>query len=228
MPITDYASLAAAIPAYAFDNSQSVAGQIDTFIQLGQERAQRDLASTWLDTFTAPVALTAGVSTYSFPADLDYVNYIQINRVATGQQWVIQRKTMEYITKFYWPNPVVQATDPINEIRYYGWIGQNQWRIAGTPGAGLTYQLSYRQRAPILGPTVTTNIFTDRYPDVLLAAVICEAFKFKDDPAMVQQYDTMYKEALTSVKHVYVGTTRDDFQTPGYDVDQQIQTTQPG
>lgn len=223
MAITNYAELVAAVPGWAFDNSQATAGQIDNFIQLAQQRMQREVATTWLDTVQASVPFIAGQFIYNLPVQTQYINQIVVN-LPGGNTQVLQQKTLPFLQESYNPSRLAASPD---QVRYYSWYGENQFYVAATPAAGMSYRLNYRQIQPILSATNPTNYFINRIPDVFLNCVLIEVMKYKGDPEMLSIYEKYYLDGVQSLKDNYLGTTRDDFQYPGSTVKNQALTTEP-
>lgn len=223
MAITNYAELVAAIPTWAFDNGQSVAAQTDNFIQLAQQRMQREIATTWLDAVQVSLPFITGQFIYALPVSTQYINQIVVD-LPGGNTQVLQQKTLAFLQESY--NPARIASSP-DQVRYYSWYGENQFYVAATPGAGLSYRLNYRQIQPILSAANPTNYFITRIPDVFLNCVLIEVMKYKSDPEMLGIYEKYYLEGVQSLKDNYLGTTRDDFQYPGSTVKNQALTTEP-
>lgn len=96
---------------------------------------------------------------------------------------------------FYWPNETLTGT-PV----YYADYEYNYILLSPTPSTTFKYWISYYEVPNLIDDTTSTNFFTNYNPDLLVAAVLVEAFLFIKNTDTAAIWEQKYRQALASAK----------------------------
>jgi hypothetical protein len=170
----DYSGIKLSLQNWLHDTSAEVVGLVDTFIQLGEARLNRDLRSPkMITTVTGTFA-----QTIALPSDFQEI--FSFNRVDSATTWT----------------PIDPAS--FTAIRN-GAIGYcfTSAGLNTSPFLQGNYELAYYQKLPSIVIN-STNLILSAHPDLYLYACLLEASVFIRDEKEGQFY-AKYNELLNSV-----------------------------
>ena len=163
--IASYADLIAAVQAVAEDDGTEFTAYIPTAVSLAEERLMRELE---LPDLEQKVTGTVSALSNSIPKPSNYrfANYIHL--LVSGRKTQLKKRREDYLND-YWPD-ATQTDVP----KYYSDSTSSAFVIAPTPDLSYQYEIKYTQAPTRLGPSNTTNYFTEQCSDVLYFATMVE------------------------------------------------------
>lgn len=202
-----YSTLYDAIPAWFEDDSSEFAAQIDTFIDLAEERVTRDLITLEAFRGTATVSASASASTVTVPTSdsVETIRYVIINPDSSSASPLLQKD--ESFLDEYWPNTSATGTP-----RYWAHAGNevDTIRIAPPCSAATDIKFIYSMQLAALTSANTTNWLTTHASQALFYAALIEAALFvKADDDVTKAVNGKYQETLASVAGLEVHIVRD-------------------
>ncbi len=167
--IASYSELIAAIQSMAEDDGTEFTNYIPTAISLAEQRMNRELDLPDLEgEMTGTLSPT--IDTLPKPSGYRYANYLHI---LIGTKKVQLKKRREDYLHDYWPDPTITAPP-----KYYSDTSPTNFFIVPTPDLSYNFEIRYTTEPIRLGPTNTTNYFTDRCVDILYLASMVEMALF--------------------------------------------------
>lgn len=191
-PITSYSTLVSAVGEYFEDDSTEFTNYIPIAVDLAEQRLAREIDSTHLRINTIVSSLPSNrlldkPTGYKFAWNLRY-------KTPTGEMKTLFKRTDSYIED-YWPWADTSVGAPI----YYGDYSQTQFIIGPTVSDAAEFHLSYSGRPTPLSASVSINVFTSSFSDLLFAATLIEQAKFARQNSMVATLEEHYQKRLQSI-----------------------------
>lgn len=161
-PVTSFTTLVSAVQEYFEDDSTEFLDYIPVAIDLAEQRLAREIDSTHLRVNTN-VSCTPGSrfinkpTGYKFAFNLRYV-------APDGELKILHKKTDSFIED-YWPWGETSVGCP----KYYADYSNTQFIIGPTCSNSGDFPLSYSGRPIPLTASVSINVFTSSFSDLLFA-----------------------------------------------------------
>jgi len=191
-PIGSYTTLVSAIVDYFEDDGTEFKAYIPVAVDLAEQRLAREIDSTHLK-FNTNVSSTAAnrlinkPTGYKFAFNLRYIT-------PSGELRTLFKTTDSYIED-YWP----WGNSSVGCPKYYADYSQTQFIVGPTVSNAGDFPLSYSGRPTPLTATVSINVFTSSFSDLLFYATLIEQAKFARQNTMVQTLEGNYQSCLHSV-----------------------------
>lgn len=194
--MTLYASLAEWVTGVRdwLDADHLTDAQVKAFINLAQDRLNRELAAWEMEATADRVAVSGAVT---LPADFNRIRGVSIS--GTGVYFTSTKAEL-----------VKRAAEKDDTDRLFA-IDAGAIILWPKPVDGTAVTIDYFVRVPELSATVSTNVFSNAYSDLLLWAALVEGSNFivEDDRAAL--FEAKYQGALRAAnenpKKVKVGST---------------------
>lgn len=215
----DYNSLVQQIIDYANRNVDDAdfVGSVPYFIFQAQQRIWREGKDIGFEVHTTQARFLQNQAVIKKPANWNKtISIIYGDTLSVySNNNILEMHTYEYC-RAYWPNasrgdiknpplyyadtqfdnnqpnlPLVEQT--INDSAYGAWF------IAPTPFELFYYQITYLASVANITRDTTTNILTQKFPDVLFYASMCEAFSYTQENERIQVFESLYNRALQSM-----------------------------
>ena len=170
----------------------SLAAQLPRLIMLAENRIATDLRILGTQEVVSG-ALVSGNPVVAKPAYWRRTNSINVT-LASGERRQLKLRTYEYC-RVFWPDPAL--TD---EPRFFADYDFDNFFIAPTPNAPLTFELLFVARLPPLSSATQTNWLTANAPQLLLSAVLLEAEIWLKNFRNVDVRKAAYQESQTAFK----------------------------
>jgi hypothetical protein len=192
---TTYTSLVADLQNYPGRGSSSDTrynNQIPAIIQMAQERLATECA-TLISRVPIQDAMQAGVAVLTKP---NFWNGTISMIIATGPTFnklvPLLPRSKEFINT-YWEIPEDTA-----EPKFYGDYDQDRWIIGPTPNAAFPVEYVIDLQAEPLDEDTQTNVWTEKAPNLLVAACLFEAeiFLNGNDSPKTQAKERTYDRLL--------------------------------
>lgn len=184
----NYAQLAAAIPAWVNNDSTELAAQIDTIIQLAENRIVRE---SDLRAFRYhATALTSPNDPYlSLPSGVIQVRYLRYRDGA-----FLDIRPESFISEY--------NDDPANTgtPKYYAQWDANTLVLAPTPNAAIEVELSYKKKSDSIVSAGTSWLGTNAEDTLLYACVLEAGIFLQATTDQLAVYQQRYKDALTALQ----------------------------
>ena len=159
--------------------------------------------------FYATSNLTIGNRYVTIPSDLRIIRYAQLtnDNVTPNVHVYLEKKDTSFMTEYY-DTPSTASGLP----KYYGNWDSQYWLVAPTPDRAYEITLAYiKQPTSITTSDSTTTYLSNKYQDLLLYAVLLEAYGYLKGPQnLVQYYQQSYQQALQSYAIEQQGRRRRD------------------
>ena len=206
-PISSFTTLVSAVVDYFEDDSTEFKGYIPVAIDLAEQRLSREIDSSHLKINTrlstaAGARLITKPTGYKFAFNLRYVD-------PNGELRTLIKTTDSYIED-YWP----WAGTSVGCPKYYSDYSASQFLIGPTVSNAGDFPLSYNGRPTPLTSTVSINVFTSTFSDLLFYSTLIEQAKFARQNSMVQILEGNYQSCLRSVVNEGRRERRDDALEP--------------
>lgn len=185
----DYQTLQATIQNYLHRNDLNTGGgqtvNVDTFIELGQQRMNHDLDLLMMQT-TATLTVTDGKA----PLPSDFLRMKSVRVADAGSILILQQRTLQQNGR------VIQnaggSTGTPGGYAIYGGVME----ITPSPADTTEVDIIYTQRlAKFTNPTDTDAILTT-YPNIYIYAAMVEAGPFIVDDKMAARWRSYYQEEV--------------------------------
>lgn len=177
MPLATYDDLRANIAQWV--KRGDLTDQIPMFITLAETRIARDLKSLNLERSQA-VSTTAGVSSYSLPADSVSLIRVEDQYGALG----------EY-------DPAVVGHLETGRPRYY-FYERNALQLYPKPNGAYPVTVIYKGTLVPLSSAVQTNDIYAQYPNIYLFASMVEAYSYLEEDVSAANWEGRYAQAVKS------------------------------
>ena len=185
MAITTYSELQSEIASYLARTD--LTAQIPNFIQKAEFRLRRDLRIRQM-LKVVTTTTTANDSTVQLPSD-----YLQMRDLHVNTNPL---QTIEYISPSNFYRNTWSTTSGLP--RQYTVLA-NDFQFSPIPDSDYTLQMMYYAAPPFLSSTVTSNVFMDTCPDLLLYAALGEAEPYLMNDARLQTWASMYDRGLAAL-----------------------------
>jgi hypothetical protein len=210
-----YAELTQQIQDYVQSDEATFLSNLDSIIQLAEQRINRDVKSP-----DSRSSITGSVTTQTITTPTDFVMPLSLFVNVGGLQTGLLLKEPSYLTEAY---GVTEASAGSTGSPAYYAIqksSNSNTTILVAPSADIpyTYTLYYYSTPDTItsgGSSATTWVST-YFPQVLLYGCLVEAYTFlKGDQQMQQQYEKLYQLGMLELKNVCEDEQRmDNFRNP--------------
>lgn len=185
--ITNYAEMVDAITSWLNRAGLTTLGdQIPNFIAFGQRRIMYECDLKAMEDFVSPFTIDG--QTVALPDPFLRIRSIMlVDALGTSQlQGALLARVLNYKT--------------LGRPQFYCTRGTNIV-FGPSPDREYTAILDYYAPIPILSDTVTTNWFTDNYPELLLAASLYEALLWLKDDQRAQVWAAQYQRLKQTLEN---------------------------
>ena len=198
---TNYTELQTTIIELMEDDSVEFAEYVPTAIFLAEARMYR-LVDHDFTVEDSSQSLAFGDSVLNKPADHRVANNVYIS-VGNELRRLVMKS--ESFLRDYWP-----GTNQVGEPKYYANRNDAQWLVAPTSNSNYPIVIDYEAQPTPLSDTVPTNIFLEKYPDLLLYACLSNMAEWARDMSLAEQWQSKLTEALSSTNIEGARERRDD------------------
>jgi hypothetical protein len=163
----------------------------------------------------ATSSLIVGNKYVTIPDDLRSINYVQLKN-SNGEQFYLEQRDPSFMAEYY-STPGTQAVDI---PRYYGNWDESFWLVAPTPDKTYEITMAYnKENVSITNTTQPTGLpastngtyLSNKYQDLLLYSCLINTFGYLKGPQdMIQYYQGLYQNALTTYATEQIGYRRRD------------------
>lgn len=181
-------------------NDTDFTAHLDTIFDEAERRVARELNLSDLHTETTG-SLTINVNTLTRPQNVTAIEYLEVRITSTS--WRRLKERPAAWVKEFWPDPTLTGPP-----RYFGLLNKTQFIVGPTPDAAYPYKLGHRKHDPavFLSGSVATNVLTEEYPDLLLAALCERAARFaRFDKAEADALQGKWEATYQNLKRGVVG-----------------------
>lgn len=199
---TSYTLLVEAIQDMAEDDSTEFNDFIPKAVNMAEDRLFRELNINYSTDGT--VSTVIGSPSITKPTDLRETEGMFI--VVSGNKTPLIKRSSEFLMD-YWPSDSVRDTP-----KYYSDNDLTTWRIAPTPDAAYSITVNYTAKPAYLSSSNTTNVYTDKYPDMLFYASMVNMCEFMKDTERKQEWTARLQESTSTVN--FEGTKNRKEDTP--------------
>jgi hypothetical protein len=199
--LDSYDNLKKVICELAEDDSSEFIDYIPTAIQIAENRLYRVIDHDFSKLSTS-LTTVDGVNTLTKPDDFRVNKNLYIT--VSDERKRLVMKSESFLVD-YWPNAATKS-----EPKYYANRDDSTWVVAPTPNAAYPVTIEYEAQPVLLSDSNQTNIYTDKYPDLLLYASLSAAAEWMRDFDMKQEWESKLAEAIQSTNIEGVRERRDD------------------
>ena len=204
-----YANLKTDLRSYTEVDSTVLTDAISTTITKNAENRIYREADNDDNRFYATSNLTIGNRFVTIPADLRIIRYAQLtnDNVTPNVHTFLEKKDTSFMTEYY-DTPSTASGLP----KYYANWDAQFWVVSPTPDRAYEITLAYiKQPATITASDSTSTYLSNKYQDLLLYAVLLEAYGYLKGPKnMIDYYQQSYQQALQSYAIEQQGRRRRD------------------
>ena len=187
----NYTNLVQSIKDFTENEETTFVSQLDTFIEFAELRILRDVDLNAARKY-ATATLATGDTFLSLPTDAVVVRSVQV--IDDNARDYLQQKDPSFINEYITDRTVTGTP------RYYTHHDHNTLLIVPAPSSDLTVEVGYTHRPTHLSSTNETNWLGDEAPNVLLYAVLVEAYMFmKGEGELLSTYEQKYGQALQAL-----------------------------
>jgi len=204
-----YANLKTDLRSYTEVDSTVLTDAISNTITKNAENRIYREADNDDNRFYATSNLTIGNRFVTIPADLRIIRYAQLtnDNVTPNVHTFLEKKDTSFMTEYY-DTPSTASGLP----KYYANWDAQFWVVSPTPDRAYEITLAYiKQPATITASDSTSTYLSNKYQDLLLYAVLLEAYGYLKGPKnMIDYYQQSYQQALQSYAIEQQGRRRRD------------------
>jgi hypothetical protein len=191
-PIINFTTLVSGVRQFFEDDGTEFTAYIPIAVDLAEQRLTRELDSTHLRVNTN-VSCAAGGNLITKPSG--YRFGFNLRYVTPDGELKTLFKSTDSFCEDYWP----YGTTSVGAPKYYSDYSATQFLIVPTCSNAGDFRLSYTGRPQALTADVSTNVFTETFPDMLYYATLIEQAKFAKKYSMVQTLEANYQICLRDV-----------------------------
>ena len=176
------------------NNSSELSDQIEQIIQNAEDQLADEVTE---DAFFAKEtgSLSIGDSTVNKPSAERGIRYFQITSSSSYIQ--LERRELTFLREFY------SSTSSTSTPKYFGEYDADNFLIAPSPSAALSYEIGYTQRLPRLSSGNTTNFLTNNAYQLLLYSCLHHGAVYIKNPEAAAMYGQYYERALSGINRRY-------------------------
>ena len=163
----------------------------------------------------ATSSLIVGNKYVTIPDDLRSINYVQLKN-SNGEQFYLEQRDPSFMAEYY----STPGTSAVDIPRYYGNWDETFWLVAPTPDKTYEITMAYNKEnvsitnttLPTGAPASTNGTYlSNKYQDLLLYSCLINTFGYLKGPQdMIQYYQGLYQNALTTYATEQIGYRRRD------------------
>jgi len=164
----------------------------------------------------ATSSLIVGNKYVTIPEDLRSINYVQLKN-SNGEQFYLEQRDPSFMAEYY----STPGTSAVDIPRYYGNWDETFWLVAPTPDKTYEITMAYNKEnvsitnttLPTAAAPASTNgtYLSNKYQDLLLYSCLINTFGYLKGPQdMIQYYQGLYQNALTTYATEQIGYRRRD------------------
>jgi hypothetical protein len=187
MTISTYDELRVAVASWLARDD--LADQVPDFIALAEARINRLIRTRDMET-RATASTTAGSAFLDLPESFGGVRYVKLQ---TDPATLLQPMSPTQIETVY-------AGPETGRPKVYAIVG-DAFRLAPTPDAAYTVEISYARKVPALSASATTNWLLSAHPDVYLFGALVCAEMFLGNDARIALWKASFDEALAELEN---------------------------
>lgn len=199
-----YTELIRAAPLAAYAENRDLVAEMPNIVRRAQEYVvmRLDHDAFWQKLPRTTVGKDGVIDDSNFPNDLMEVRSVRV-RWRSGDRWYsLLRRDSDMLSTLYTDDsrgpPKVYSDGPDGLVAY------------PRPGRVIDAEVRANVAPAILSPTVQTNLFTDKYPQVIENAVVREAGVFMLDAKIQQTYGSETDAALAAANAQIARQKRDE------------------
>lgn len=203
--LTTYPLLKAAIIDICEDDSIEFADYIPTAVNLAEDRLFRELKINY-SVVTDSYSCTTGDQLVDKPSDLRATTGLFV--IVSGQKIPLVKRGDEFCSD-YWPD------DSVRDVpKYYAERDITKWRLVPTPNNNYPLHIQYEAKPAYLDEVSnTSNIYTERYPDLLFYTTMVNMCEWMKDTDRKQEWEARYIEAVNTVNNEGLRNSKEDNAT---------------
>ena len=197
---TTYSLLVTNITDIAEDDSSEFAAYVPKAINMAEDRLFRVIKLNYSEDTT--LNCTIGNPIVNKPNGFREVVAAFI--VVSGEKKVLVKRSTDFL-KDYWPSDSVRDTP-----KYYADNDLTTFRIAPTPDVVYTIDLEFMKQPTYLSVSNQSNVFTERYPDLMFYASMVNICEFMKDVERKQEWEQRFQDAMNSVNEEALKNNKED------------------
>jgi fermentation-respiration switch protein FrsA (DUF1100 family) len=205
--MSSYTTLLSDIPDMLDNQSEELAAELDTLIDLAELMLSRDL-DVGAFKHQAAGTIQVGTSLVGKPAGYLAPRYLRLTSSGQlseyGSKRVLEHKTLDWLLE-YWPDDAA-----LDVPKYYAEFDDDRLIIAPSSSDTFAYEIGFRRRLPALSDSNTTNWLTENAYDALLTACLVNGAAYAKDPAQVEVWRGHYATLIEQINREHRRTLRDD------------------
>lgn len=213
MALTTYNELKAAVADWL--NRADLTTQIPDFIYLAEATLNKILRSSYMIT-SGTASITSGAA--AVPADALEIIYAQVQNALGEPLEQVSPSQLMMLRR----NRFRSSGNP----KFFAVVGRNI-QVSPVPSGASTLAISYYQKIPNLGVSVSTNWLLQQAPDLYLYTSLMHALPFLQDDARTQLFNNMVVQQVSQAVQRDQQLTYDSLRTPGFSLDSQSDITNP-
>jgi len=209
-----YAELKQQIQDYVQSDETTFLANLDSIIQLAEQRINRDVKSP-----DSRASVTGNVTTQTITTPSDFVMPLSVFVNIGGTQTGLLLKEPSYLTEAYGVTGSSPGTTGPPSYYAIQSSGDSSTTLLVAPSADVPYTYTlyyYKTPDTIVGASSNITWVSNYFPQVLLYGCLVEAYSFlKGEPQMQQQYEKLYQLGLIELKNVCEDEQRmDNYRNP--------------
>lgn len=202
-PITSFTTLVSAVVDYFEDDGTEFKNYIPVAIDLAEQRLSREIDSTHLK-FQTNVSSVGNSRFVSKPTGYKFAFNLRYTK-PDGEIKTLKKTTDSFIED-YWP----WANSSVGCPEFYADYDQTQFIVGPTCSNAGDFPLSYSGRPTPLSATVSINVFTSSFSDLLYFATLREQAAFAKLYSQMDVLENKYQGLLKSVTNEARRERRDE------------------
>ena len=200
-----YALLVAAVIAATEDDSTEFADYLPTAINMAEDRMFRELELNY-SVVSNSLSCTTSDQLIAKPTGLRVTNGIFIT--VSNEKIPLIKRGDTFCTD-YWTNSATTGVP-----KYYTERDDDNWRVVPTPASNYALEVHYEAQPDYLvSGSNETNIYTDKYPDLLFYATMVNMCEWMKDTERKSEWENRYADAVNSVNGESLRNSKEDNAT---------------
>ena len=192
--MANFTTLKTDISDFLDNNSSELTAQLDQIIENAEDQLADEVTE---DAFFAKEtgSLSIGDDTVNNPTNERGIRYFQITSGTTLIQ--LERRELTFLREFF------SSTSDTGTPKYFGEYDADNFLIAPSPSAALTYEIGFTQRLQRLSTGTTTHFYTTNAYQLLLYCCLHHGALYVKNPEAAAMYGQYYERALVGINRRY-------------------------